>query len=268
MSGPIITLLSDFGYADGYAAAMKGVILDLAPRAVVVDAAHGIPPQDVQAGAWVLAQYAFYFPPGTIHLAVVDPGVGTDRDALVARAGGQIFVAPGNGLLHWVSRTAAGFDVRRIRDSVHRDGEVSSTFHGRDIFAYTAGLIARGPDPIEALTAPVEELFVPGWGEVRSEGGGVAGVVVHIDRFGNLITGIHRRHVESIGSRRLLIQAGQETLDETLDGLRKTYQQVPHGSPLALIGSHDHLEIAVSGGSAALKMGLRRGDRVAVSPRR
>lgn len=262
MKHSTVTLMSDFGYADGYVAAMKGVILGLAPETTVVDAAHAIPPQDIQAGAWTLAQYAFEFPPGTLHVAVVDPDVGTDRDGLVAVAGGHVFIAPNNGLLHWVMRAASSFDVRRIRDNVHRDGDVSSTFHGRDVFAHVAGILAGGRGDWASLTEPVEELLVPDWGEVRSEAGGVVGQVVHVDRFGNLITGIHRRYLESLGRSGVRVQAGQESLG----GLRRTYADAPAGHPLALIGSHQHLEIAVSGGSAALKLGIRRGDSVLVTP--
>ena len=139
MTGPIITLLSDFGTSDGYAAAMKGVILDVVPNAILVDAAHEIRAHDIQAASWALAQYAFTFPEGTTHIAVVDPDVGTDRDLLVATAGGHTFFAPNNGLVHWISRSAAGFEVRRIRDDVSRPEGKSNTFHRR---ASTSGPMA------------------------------------------------------------------------------------------------------------------------------
>ncbi len=264
MTGPIITLLTDFGGRDGYVAAMKGVILDLVPNGIVVDASHDIPAQDIQAGAWALSQYAYCYPEKTIHVAVIDPEVGTSRDALIATAGNQIFIAPNNGLLHWVSSSAAGFEVRRIRGDVHRPGDTSSTFHGRDVFAYVAGRLARGLDSIEELSEPVEELVVPNWGEVRSEGGGLVSTVIHVDHFGNLITGIHREHLKQFGKNNIMVVAG----DGTLSRLHRTYGDVPAGMPLALIGSHDHLEIAVALGSAREVMGIGRGDRIVVKPKR
>ena len=260
MTGPIITLLSDFGTQDGYVAAMKGVILDLVPHAVLVDAGHDIRRHDVQAAGWALAQYAFTYPGKSIHIAVVDPGVGTSRELLLATAGEQYFLAPNNGLLYWVSRSASGFTVQRIREKVHRPEGKSATFHGRDILAYAAGRLASGFDTVERLTEPLEELVVPDWGEVRSEGNALVGEVIHVDHFGNVITNLHRNHVERTGWRRPTVRAG----GGTISGIRRTYGDVRRGEPLALFGSHDHLEVAVSCGSAAESMGLRRGDPITV----
>ena len=260
MTGPIITLLSDFGTSDGYAAAMKGVILDVVPNAILVDAAHDIRAHDIQAASWALAQYAFTFPEGTTHIAVVDPDVGTDRDLLVATAGGHTFFAPNNGLVHWISRSAAGFEVRRIRDDVSRPEGKSNTFHGRDVLAYAAARLARGFDSIDSITEPLQELVMPQWGEVRSRGEGLEGEVIHVDRFGNLITNIHRTYLEQAGWKEVALEAGAGTISN----LCKTYGDVLPGEPLVLIGSHDHLEIAVCHGSAASAMGLKRGAKVIV----
>ena len=258
---PIITLLTDFGTRDGYGAAMKGVILDLVPHVTIVDAGHEIPPHDVAAAAWALAQYAFFFPKGTIHVAVVDPGVGSNRQGLIAQAGGHIFIAPDNGTLHWVSKSAAGFDAQVIRPNIHRPSGRSHTFDGRDVFANVAGRLASGYESIAQLSDPATELVVPEWGRVRSEGGAIVGEIIDIDHFGNAITSIHRHHVEQAGWRRALIQVGKTKLTH----VNTTYSDVPASTPLALIGSHDHLEIAVCLGSAAKVLGLRRGDSVKVS---
>jgi hypothetical protein len=262
MNGPIVTLLTDFGDSDGYVPAMKGIVLGVVPHAVLVDAAHTIPPHDIKAASWVLAQYAFSYPAKTIHIAVVDPGVGTKRDILVATAGGQLFFAPNNGLLHWVSRRASGFQVWRLKKSIHRPEEVSATFHGRDIIAYAAGRLAGELDDVEALTEPIEELVVPAWGDVISERGGIKGQIIHIDRFGNCITSIHRTHLETLMGRGIVIEVGEGTLKR----MHRTYGDVRAGSPLAIVGSHDNLEIAISRGSAEQDMNLSRGDDVRVLP--
>ena len=263
MTSPIITLMSDFGDDDGYVAAMQGVMMETCPNAVLVDATHGIPPHDIKAASWVLSQYAFHYPEKTIHIAVVDPGVGTDRDILLAGAGGQIFLAPNNGLLHWISRRASDFDVRRIKPDVHRPEGVSATFHGRDIMAYAAARLARGLDDMHTLTEAVDEFVVPNWGEVISQRGGIKGQIIHVDHFGNCITSVHRTHLDTMTGRSIVIEIGRGELNR----LHRTYGDVAAGEPLALIGSHEHLEIAVARGSAAADMQLARGDEVLVIPK-
>lgn len=260
MTAPILTLMSDFGGDDGYAAAMKGVILAACPHAVLVDATHDIPPHDIKAAAWALGQYASLYPGNTIHLAVVDPGVGTDRDILLAEAAGQVFLAPNNGLLHWISRRESGFDVRRLKRNVHRPQGVSATFHGRDVIAHAAGRLAAGLDDADALTEAVDEFVVPNWGEVISERGGIKGQIIHVDHFGNCITSIHRTHLETMTGRPIAIVVGGGELNR----VHRTYGDVAAGEPLALIGSHDHLEIAIARGSAAADMRLARGEDVLV----
>lgn len=260
--GQIITLLTDFGSGDGYAAAMKGVILDLCPQVNLVDAGHHVLRHDVAAGAWALAQYAFFYPRGTIHVGIIDPGVGSDRHGLIACCGGQIFVAPDNGLLHWVSRSAAGFEAHVIRPDVHRPEGCSSTFHGRDVFANVAGRLATGYEQIKDLTTPAEELVVPQWGQVRSEGETLVGEVIHVDHYGNVITSFHRSHLEGSGWSDYQIRIGGGVIRT----IHETYNEVKRGRPLALIGSHGHLEIAVYKGSAAEAMNLKRRDPVTIIP--
>ena len=195
-SRPIVTLLTDFGTVDGYVAAMKGVILSQAPAATVVDATHEIPPQDVLAGAWALRQYALLFPPGTIHVAVVDPGVGTARRALLVEADERLYLAPDNGILGWVVRGAKAVRRRALLRDVRLPGETSSTFHGRDIFAFAAGVLASRKRTVDDVSTGIEDIEWPAWVEPARDGVSLAGSVIHVDAFGNLVTNIERATLE------------------------------------------------------------------------
>ena len=186
----IVTFTTDFGTVDGYVGAMKGVVLSLAQDAVTVDITHDIPRHDIAAGAFALAQAAPLFPPGTVHVAVVDPGVGGERADIVVEAGGSYFVGPDNGLLALAARGPRV--AHRIEKPEFRRQPVSPTFHGRDVFAQTAGLLARGTHPREAgpLLPAIEELaslLADQDNDDPSSDAGAA-VIVHIDAFGNLIT--------------------------------------------------------------------------------
>ena len=260
---PIVTLLTDFGTADAYVAAMKGVVLSLAPDATLVDISHDIPPQDIRAGAWVLGQAWSFFPAGTIHVAVIDPGVGTDREALLVEADGHFFVAPDNGLLSWVLKQAKQVRLRKLRADVHRPGEASATFHGRDVFAHAAGLLASGRASVEEISDETKSVVMPSWAIVQIEAKRIVGEVVHIDRFGNLITNIQRKQVEEAGLKSFLIQAGPSANIR----LHKTYGDAKAGELIALWGSSGTLEIAISGGSAEKKTCLTRGATVIVAQR-
>jgi S-adenosyl-L-methionine hydrolase (adenosine-forming) len=256
----IVTLLTDFGVADSYVAAMKGVILSLAPQATLVDASHEIPPQDIRTGAWVLGQFWKYYPDGTIHVAVVDPGVGTERDALLVEADGHFFLAPDNGILATVLRQASQVKLRKLFPEVHRPGDISATFHGRDIFAYAAGLLAEGKTRPEDISGEMRSVTMPPWSLVRKEGDRLVGEVVHVDRFGNLIANISRRQVEDMRWKTLAIEIGNLEMKCVFT----TYSDAPTGELLALYGSSGTLEFAVSGGSAAKLTGLTRGATVIV----
>lgn len=254
----LVTLLTDFGTRDGYVAAMKGVILSLAPEAIIVDAGHETPPRDVAAAAWTLGQYWRLFPRGTIHVAVVDPGVGTERAALLVEADQRLFLVPDNGLLLWVLRQAQHVSLMRLKPAVHRE-EVSATFHGRDVFAHAAGLLAAGRAR-EELSENIQEIVLPSWSMVERTAEGLRGRIVHEDRFGNLITNISRdQALEAVG-RRFITRAGTfETIP-----LRRTYGDAPPGELIALFGSSETLELAVAGGSAAERTGLTRGQPVSI----
>jgi hypothetical protein len=252
----IVTLLTDFGTADGYVGAMKGVIASIAPDAVVVDITHDIPPQDVAAAAFALAQAAPCFPPGTVHVVVVDPGVGGPRRGVAVDDGWQRFVAPDNGSLALVAPSPRAVheitnpDWRRVGDR----GEPAPTFHGRDVFAPAAARLAAGAEVAEA--GPAIELQARLWGApppVDVKPGRVSGHVIHIDRFGNLISDVRGpEHEEGV-----TVRLGKLSLP-----LLRTYRDVERGKPVAYVGSAGTVEIGVREGSAAKKLKLGRGAAI------
>jgi S-adenosylmethionine hydrolase len=256
----IITLLTDFGTADGYVAAMKGVILNQSPRAQIIDAAHDIPPQDVLAGAWALRQYANYYPPGTIHVAVVDPGVGTARRALLLEADGRCYLAPDNGILGWIARDAKVLRKRALLRDVRLPGETSATFHGRDIFSFAAGVLASRARDVDGLSTEIDDIIWPPWVATVRDGTGIAGHIVHIDVFGNLVTNIERATYDQAGWPSARVRLGRVQLER----LQRTYADVEPGQLVALWGSTGHLEVALRNGSAAKVLGIQRGAPVVV----
>lgn len=251
---PIITLTTDFGLSDSYVAAMKGVLRTRCPQARIDDLSHAIAPQDIFAAAYFLAGAAPYFPPGTIHLVIVDPGVGTRRHAILAAAGGQFFVCPDNGLLTLFLREYPLQETRLITNPSLMLHPVSPTFHGRDVFAPAAAFLASG-GALQDLGPPLdllETLHVPA--PVRQEQE-MVGEIIHVDHFGNCISNLHRRqappeaiHAVHVADNRLR--------------LRETYAQAAPGAALALYGSAGYLEIAVCGGHAAQVLGLKQGAPV------
>ena len=250
-----ITVLTDFGTGDGYAAAMKGVLASLAPDALVDDASHDIPAGDVQEAMWALARYAFLYPAGTVHLVVVDPGVGTARRAVAAEARGRFFVAPDNGVLTRIL-LPSGTRAVSLENPEHRRAEVSATFHGRDVFAPAAAHLATG-GVLESLGPPAADLVRLRLPEPLRVAGKVRGEVVHVDRYGTLLSNIPRAELPAEGAR------------VRLDGrdvgpVRRTFGDVASGEVLALVGSEGLLEVAVRDGSAADRLGAERGARVEV----
>jgi S-adenosylmethionine hydrolase len=244
----VVTFTTDFGSSDGYAGAMKGVVLSLAPDAVLVDISHQVPARDVQAGAFTLAQAAPFFPPGTIHVAVVDPGVGGARAEVVVAAGGWLFVGPDNGLLSLAA--APPRRAWRIENAAYRRDPVSPTFHGRDVFAPAAGRLAAGwaADGAGAALADITALAL----EQTPLGAGGAGQVVHVDGFGNLFTSFSG----AVAAGEWLLELGGRTLP--LVGAR-TFADAAPGALALYPGSGGQVEIAVRDGSAAALTGARRG---------
>ena len=242
---PIVTLLTDFGTADGYVAEMKGVILSALPGATLVDATHDVAPHDVECGRLALARYWRRFPAGTVHVAVVDPGVGADRAALAVESDGRFLVGPDNGLLSPALLLAGARVV-----ALPVPARAAPTFHGRDVFAPAAAALAGGT-PLDTLGAPLDAPLVRRTPEAhRLADGSIAGEVIAVDRFGNAITNLLSR------------SGGQLTAGGVTVAVRRVYADVAPGTPVALVGSNGLLEIAVRDGSAAERLGLRRGAPV------
>jgi S-adenosylmethionine hydrolase len=259
MSRPVITLTTDFGYADAYIGAMKGVILGICPNSTLVDISHEIPPQAVRQAAYVLSAAAPYFPPKTVHLVVVDPGVGTSRRPIaVETQRPAYYVAPDNGVL---SLAIASDPVQRavhLTDPRFQRPEVSATFHGRDIFAPATAHLAAGLD-LHELGEPIRPsdlTALPVPQPVQHANGTWLAEIMHIDYFGNLITNF----VPPSSSIELSV-----TTDNTyLPGIARTFADVMPGELLAYIGSSGYLELAVREGNAHTTTGLGIGDSIQI----
>ncbi len=242
MSHGIITLLTDFGLEDPYAGIMKGVILGLNPGASIVDLTHQIKRGDIAHGARVLQQSCSFFPSGAIHVAVVDPGVGTGRRPMVVKSGNHFFVGPDNGLIWPIIKADPQALVIHLTNETFFQLPVSRTFHGRDIFAPVAAHLSTGGDPLQ-MGKPMENpVSIPDDSPVR-EGNTLLGRVTGIDHFGNVITNIHREDLVPFpGSGQMVIRV----LKEKIETVSKTYADGEMGELIALLGSTGHLEIAVN----------------------
>jgi S-adenosylmethionine hydrolase len=247
----LITLLTDFGTADGYVGEMKGVLASLAPGATIVDVTHDVAPHDVDGARLALARYWRRFPEGTVHLVVVDPGVGTARGALATESEGRYLVGPDNGglspaLLHAGARCV----------SLSVPASAAPTFHGRDVFAPAAAQLALGAS-LETLGEVESDPIIRRTPEAtRRDDGAVQGEVITVDRFGNAVTNL------------IAMRGGEVQVAGLALALRRTYADATEGDPIALVGSSGLVEIAVRDGSAADRLGLRRGSSVVLLPRR
>lgn len=243
----IITLLSDFGLRDAFVGIMKGVALGVCPSARLVDLTHAVPPQAVSLGALLLRSAVPYFPAGTVHLAVVDPGVGSARDAVVVTTARGFLVGPDNGLLAPAAALLRAQAIHRLTPTAYVPRPVSATFHGRDVFAPAAAHLAAGISP-EALGEPVASLAPLALAEATVDAtGGVRGEVVYVDHFGNLVTNIPAPALRAFRDSAVSVRIGGMSVAP----LHRTYADVAPGALLALIDSWDVLEIAVRDGSAA-----------------
>lgn len=261
-SSPIITLTTDFGTSDTYVGIMKGVILSINPNAQVVDLTHAVPPQDIYEAAFSIYSAHRYFPKGTIHIIVVDPGVGSDRRALVCQTENAFFVCPDNGVLSYLLQSVEHeaeqpVDTVEIENKAYYLQEVSNTFHGRDIFAPVAAHLSLGV-PLGDIGPPVQTLVQLPIPKIDISGDTLIGQIVKIDRFGNLITNISKSVFEAFlnGDVKYEIRAGNAILNR----LSSAYADAEIGEPLAIIGSTALLEVAVNGGNAAKQFGLKRGE--------
>ena len=261
MARPVIAMLTDFGTRDHYAGTMKGVALGICPDAVFVDITHDIPPHDVLAGALELGAAYRYFPGGTVFLVVVDPGVGSARRPIAAEAAGCRFVAPDNGVLTIAFKETPPTRVVELTERRYARPTISRTFEGRDRFAPAAAWLAKGVDLSglgRALTA-WQTLVVP---EPALADDRIVGEVLRVDRFGNLVTNVERRVFERFaGAGGIEIVAGTQAVGKVV----ATYADAELGAVCALFGSSEHLELAVSGGSAAARLDLGRGGRITIS---
>jgi S-adenosylmethionine hydrolase len=270
MSRPVIALTTDFGLVDGYVGTMKGVILGICPEVTLVDISHEIRPQAVRQAAYVLSAATPYFPPGTIHLVVVDPGVGSERRPIVVQTERATYVAPDNGALSLVlSQEPARLAIQIcITESRYRLPLISGTFHGRDIFAPVAAHLACGVEPHE-IGDPLslsDLVILPALQPQRQADGTWLGEVFHIDRFGNLITN-YRLPIPPGFASATIVSALQTSIrvgGEQIVGLSRTYTDVEPGELVSYVGSSGYLEIAVREGNAAARLGVDVGDPVQI----
>jgi S-adenosylmethionine hydrolase len=254
----IITLTTDFGTGSVYQAAMKGVILSINPAATIVDITHDVPHTDVKKGAIVLDGATEWFPPGTIHVAVIDPGVGTHRAILYAKIGEHHYISPDNGLLSRLSTRTKPSKILSLTEAVFWLPEVSSTFHGRDIMAPVAAHLSLGLDP-DLLGPPLKYPAVLAWHEVKITPTRIEGEVLEIDSFGNLITNISADMLANrpTDHRVCVVFNIYETW-----GIYRTYGNQLSGTLCAVIGSNDRLELAIVGDNAGKRLGIQPGTPV------
>jgi S-adenosyl-L-methionine hydrolase (adenosine-forming) len=251
----VVTLLTDFGLDDAYVGTLKGVLLGINPRARLVDLTHAVPPQDVRRAALLLAAAWRFFPPGSVHLAIVDPGVGTARRPIAVRAGGQYFVGPDNGLLGFCFDLPGAQGVVLSNVRYHRR-PTSRTFHGRDIFAPVAAYCSRGVR-LTSLGSPVQDpVRLPG-SEPRRRGARVDGQVLLVDRFGNLLTNLRGQDLPGPADQGILRIGGVR-----VRGLVGAYAERPRGALGAVIDSSGRVEVFVREGSAGRRLGVGPGAPV------
>ncbi|MCW4016359.1 MAG: S-adenosyl-l-methionine hydroxide adenosyltransferase family protein [Candidatus Bathyarchaeota archaeon] len=260
----VVSLLSDFGYRDPYVAQMKAVVLSVNPKACIVDVSHDIEKFSVHVGAYVLACVAPYFPPKTVHVAVVDPGVGTKRRPIIVETRRSFYVGPDNGLVMLVAHKEHVVNVYLIDNPKYVSSNISNTFHGRDIFAPVAAYLSKGVKPSDF--GPVIQDFVfPDFAKPCTKNGALVGEVLYIDDFGNIISNISAQDLKHYGVAEgdcLVVVVGDKTLNLQFCS---AYGAAPVGSCLALIGSGNFLEVAANQGSACKFFGAKIGDAFHVS---
>jgi S-adenosyl-L-methionine hydrolase (adenosine-forming) len=257
---PLITLSTDFGEGSPYVAAMKGVILSINPDVRLVDITHAIPSQDIRRGATVLAEVTPLFPAGTLHIAVVDPGVGTAREIVYAEIGGQRYLGPDNGLFSRLAERQAPTKIRAITEERWFRRPVAPTFHGRDIMAPVAAQLSLGVDPDE-LGPPRQALATIAWPGAQKVANRIEGQVTAVDSFGNLITNITRDMLAGVPTDETV---GVFCDEHETRGIFQAYAEQPAMTLIALVGSNDCLELAIVDDSAAIMLGVGVGAPVHV----
>ena len=258
----MITLTTDFGLKDPYAAEMKAVILGISPNAVIIDITHEVAKFNVRMGAYVLSSAAPYFPRGTIHVAVVDPGVGTQRRPILIQTKQGFFVGPDNGILVMATENQGIKRIYEITNPKFMLSKVSSTFHGRDVFAPAAAHLAGRVNPAE-FGPEIHEITKPEFAKVTKRKNVLFGEVLHVDNFGNIITNVRETELARI---RVKERVNVELPDHKLKlKFCRAYADAKPQQPLALIGSQGYLEIAMNQGDAAAEFNTKVGDKVTVS---
>ncbi|MBX5327860.1 MAG: SAM-dependent chlorinase/fluorinase [Candidatus Bathyarchaeota archaeon] len=259
MPRQIITLTSDFGLRDPYVAEMKAVILSISPNATIVDITHEIEKFNIRMGAYALASAAPYFPKDTIHIAVVDPGVGTKRRSLLIQTNQAFYVGPDNGVLVLAAKKQ---DIEHIYEITNRNfmlPKVSATFHGRDIFAPVAAYLANGISPKE-FGPEIQKIVTPKFAKVTERKEGLVGEIIYIDDFGNIVTNFGEKELNSVNAKGYVnIKVGNTKLKLKLC---KAYAEAKPQELLAIIGSHNFLEISLNQGDAAEKLRVKSGDKI------
>jgi S-adenosylmethionine hydrolase len=256
----IITLITDFGRDSAYVGAMKGVILSINPAASIVDISHGISPQNILQGAFVLGEAARWFPPDSIHVAVVDPGVGTERRIVYARVDDQQYICPDNGLLSCVCRSQMPSLALEVTNQSLFMSHVSKTFHGRDIMAPVAAHLSLGLSA-DRLGPPAEDLRLLDWPRPERSENAIVGKIIFADSFGNLITNIQ---VADLPAGVVRESITVETEKHRLIGIKLTYGESACAKPVVLFGSSGWLELAVVQGSAAVQLDLQIGENISL----
>lgn len=247
----IVTFLTDFGLEDGYAGVMKGVVLAQFPDATLVDVSHQVPPFNLRAAALILESAFPHFPKGTIHVVVVDPGVGSSRPHLIVHAAGHIFIGPDNGILGRIAKLDKG-QVCRIDPARLGSQRVSNTFHGRDIYALAAGKLLAGVESI-TFSRPTDDYGVLEIPQPREVHEVIEGEVIYVDRFGNLVTNFREPHLCSVSSM---------SMGSTHIGKAQNYSQLARGVPGVILDSWGYYEIALREASAAKHLGVGLGEKV------
>jgi len=263
MSSSIITLTTDFGLRDPYVAEMKAVILSIHPNAAIVDISHEIEKFNIRMGAYILASATPYFPKGTIHVTVVDPSVGTKRRPLLIQTKHSYYIGPDNGVLVLAANSQRIEHIYEVSNRELMLSKISSTFHGRDIFAPAAAHLANGTQPAE-FGPEIDKIVIPKFAQIIKRNDMLVGEVIHVDGFGNIITNFGEKEVELMKIKHI---ANVKLRNARLK-LRfcKAYANVEPQKPLALIGSHNFLEISINQGNAAKVFKIRSGDKVTLFP--
>jgi len=256
----IITLLTDFGQQDAFVGTMKGVILSILPEAQIVDLTHGIPRQNLSAAAFNLKNAYQFFPRGTVHVIVVDPGVGSQRRIVGVKANGHYFIAPDNGVLKYIYAEGTVSEVISITNKDYFLKPVSQTFHGRDIFSPVAAHLTKGV-PLEKFGPMITDHEKGRVSEVERSGNSLKGEIVYVDHFGNLISNISSTEFHGKNERTVKIRIGETVIG----GLVDSYSKGKNNEPVALIGSSGYLEIAINFADASKVLDCQEGDEIIVT---